>query len=101
MDFESSLPSSDSIESIILLRKMKLWHERVYSQLDQHLMAVKGLSAEKELQMKKLISLCTGFSGKEVEERVDSLLQSMESEPQDPGQLRLAAFMGKAKPITA
>lgn len=68
MDFESSLPTSDSVESIILLRRMKLWHERMYSLLDQHLMSLKGLSAEKELQMKKLISLCTGFSGKEVEE---------------------------------
>jgi hypothetical protein len=68
MDFESSLPSTDSIESIILLRRMKLWHERVYSLLDEHLTSLKGLSAEKELQMKKVISLCTGFSGKEVEE---------------------------------
>lgn len=68
MDIESSLPSSDSVESIIVLRRMKLWHERVYSLLDQHLTAQKGLTAEKELQMKKLISLCTGFSGKEVEE---------------------------------
>ncbi|PVF92812.1 apses-domain-containing protein [Serendipita vermifera] len=89
------LTEGNSMESLILLRRTKLWYERVMVTLAQKNSSLSNLSTEKEQQLKKIISLCTGFSGEEIDEQVSTLLESIESELQDPGQMKLAEFMDR------
>lgn len=69
MDSERSLNLPNTAESVVLLRRMKLWHERMYSLLDKQLSEAKGATAEKELQLRKVVALCTGIP----EETVDQV----------------------------
>jgi glutamyl/glutaminyl-tRNA synthetase len=64
---DSSSPEANSQETLILLRRMKMWHERIQAQMKQHKASVE-LNSEKELQLRKFLALCTGLSELEVEE---------------------------------
>lgn len=92
-----ALASANDLDSLILLRRMKLWHERINSILQQRQASAKEGGLEKELQYRKVIALCTGISADEIDENLEALLESFASEPQDPGQSRLADFMDKTK----
>lgn len=92
---------SSTLEDLIMLRRIKLWHERMTTLLTKKQASGERLAAEKERQLRRLVALCTGLSTSETDEQVDSLLESIESEPHDPGQIRLAAFMERTKPIMA
>ncbi|KAG8849501.1 transcriptional regulator swi6 [Serendipita sp. 411] len=83
--------------SLVILRRTKLWHERVSSLLKQHQASVEDASAAELSKLERVISLCTGLSGDGLDQRVGALLESMESETQNPGQMRLAAFMEKVR----
>jgi hypothetical protein len=61
------LTEGNSLESLILLKRMRLWYERIMTLLAQKNSSLGHLSTEKEQQLKKLISLCTGFSETEVD----------------------------------
>ncbi|KAG8798674.1 transcriptional regulator swi6 [Serendipita sp. 398] len=87
--------------SLVILRRTKLWHERVSSLLKQHQASVEDASAAELSKLERVISLCTGLSGDGLDQRVGALLESMESETQNPGQMRLAAFMEKTRSLAA
>jgi hypothetical protein len=69
---DPSSPEANSQETLILLRRMKMWHERIQAQMKQHKASVE-LNSEKELQLRKFLALCTGLSELEVEEVSDFL----------------------------
>lgn len=67
LDSDLPVPMDDSSESLIKLRRMKLWHERMERILEERLRKLQGASAEKEFQCKKIIALCTGVPINEIE----------------------------------
>lgn len=68
MDPDPTLPSTDSAATLVRLRRMKLWYERMEKLIDERLRLLKGSSAEKEFQCKKILSLCTGVPVDNIEE---------------------------------
>ena len=65
---EPTLPSGDSVTSLIRLRRMKMWHVRMEALVRQRLESLRGASAEREFQCKKIVALCTGVPIDKVEE---------------------------------
>lgn len=73
MEMETKVDSamasqSPTLDDLIMLRRMKLWHERIASLLTKRQTSREGLAAEKERQLRRLVALCTGFSTSEVDE---------------------------------
>lgn len=64
---DPSSSEASSQETLILLRRMKMWHERIQAQMKQHKASVE-LNSENELQLRKFLALCTGLSELDVEE---------------------------------
>ena len=67
-DAEIRLPDSDSLASLIKLRRMKLHYERINKLLDERLKELEGASSLKEFQCKKIVAMCTGIPIDKVED---------------------------------
>ena len=61
------IPEDDSPMSLASLRRLRIWHAQVDQIISHHINFTKGRNAEKELQCKKLVSLCTGVPLESVE----------------------------------
>lgn len=63
-DPEPPIPSPpttpDAMTTIIRMQRMKQWYSRTQKMLDERIESCRGASAEKELQCRKVVSLCTG-----------------------------------------
>ena len=59
---------SSTLDDLIMLRRMKLWHERIAMLLTKRQASRDVLASEKERQLRKLVALCTGFSTSEADE---------------------------------
>lgn len=68
IDAEPVLPAGDSAASLVRLRRMKTWHVRMEALVQQRLESLRGASAEREFQCKKIVALCTGVPVDKVEE---------------------------------
>jgi regulatory protein SWI6 len=68
VDIEPPLPSTDSVATLIKLRRLKLWHLRVEELVKTRLKGLQGATAEKEYQCKKIVALCTGLPIDKVED---------------------------------
>lgn len=69
VDSEPPIPGGgDSVATLIRLRRMKIWHQRMEDLVKARLKSLQGASAEKEYQCKKIIALCTGIPIDKVEE---------------------------------
>ena len=68
LDSEPPLPTTDSVASLIKLRRLRLWHMRMEELVKARLKSLQGASAEKEYQCKKIVALCTGLPIDKVEE---------------------------------
>jgi regulatory protein SWI6 len=112
---EPTLPAGDSVTSLIRLRRMKMWHVRMETLVRQRLESLRGTSAEREFQCKKIVALCTGVPVDKVEEvpefliccaladvlvqLLEDLLIAVESETQVVDIGRVSGFMQKVKSI--
>jgi hypothetical protein len=94
---EPTLPAGDSVTSLIRLRRMKMWHVRMETLVRQRLESLRGASAEREFQCKKIVALCTGVPIDKVEEMLDDLLVAVESETQVVDIGRVSGFMQKVR----
>lgn len=65
---EPPLPTTDSVASLIKLKRLKLWHMRMEELVKARLKSLQGASAEKEYQCRKIVALCTGLPIDKVEE---------------------------------
>lgn len=68
LDTEPAMPTTDSVASLIKLRRMKMWHERIEALMDARMRSLQGASLVKEFQCKKIVALCTGVPVDKVEE---------------------------------
>ncbi|KZP25560.1 apses-domain-containing protein [Athelia psychrophila] len=91
------LPTADSLQSLIKLRRMQLWHSRMEELMLQRLKSLQGASAEKEYQCKKIVALCTGITIDKVEEMLENLVIAVESESQIVDIGRVSGFMQKVR----
>lgn len=68
VDIEPPIPTTDSVASLIRLRRLKMWYARMEELTFARLRSLRGASAEKEYQCKKIVALCTGIPIDQVEE---------------------------------
>ncbi|KAI0084457.1 transcription factor [Irpex rosettiformis] len=97
LDEEPALPTTDSVASLIRLRRMKLWQLRMDKLMEERINRLKGASAEKEFQCKKIVSMCTGIPMDKVEDMLENLVVAVESESQVIDISRVSGFMQKVK----
>ncbi|PPQ98248.1 hypothetical protein CVT26_003419 [Gymnopilus dilepis] len=95
VDSEPPLPTTDSVASLIKLRRLKAWHVRMEELVEARLKGLHGASAEKEYQCKKIVALCTGLPIDKVEDMLDNLVIAVESEAQIVDLGRVSGFMQK------
>lgn len=65
---EPTLPTGDSVASLVRLRRLKMWHRRAEDLMEARLRNLRGASAEKEFQCKKIVAMCTGVGIDRVED---------------------------------
>ncbi|KAF8809482.1 transcription factor [Phlegmacium glaucopus] len=97
VDSEPPLPTTDSVASLIKLRRLRLWHMRMEELVKARLKSLQGASAEKEYQCKKIVALCTGLPIDKVEEMLENLVIAVESESQIVDLGRVSGFMQKVR----
>ena len=68
LDSEPAIPTTDSVASLIKLRRLKMWQTRMEKLMEQRLAKLQGASAEKEFMCKKIVALCTGVPLDKVED---------------------------------
>ena len=68
VDTEPPIPMTDSVSSLIRLRRLKLWQTRMEELMAARLTSLQGASAGKEYQCKKIVALCTGIPIDNVED---------------------------------
>ena len=68
LDSEPPIPTTDSVASLIRLRRLKLWSVRMEKLMEQRSSRLQGASAEKEFMCKKIVALCTGVPLDKVED---------------------------------
>ncbi|KAH8093276.1 transcription factor [Cristinia sonorae] len=93
MDPDPPIPVTDSAATLIKLRRMKMWYERMEKLMEERLRSMKGSSAEKEFQCKKILSLCTGMPVDSIESILDDLLIAVDSEASVIDLGRVSTFM--------
>ncbi|KAJ7504348.1 transcription factor [Mycena galericulata] len=98
VEAEPPIPPTDSVASLIRLRRLKLWHARMEDLMKARLKGLQGASAEKEYQCKKIVALCAQIPIDKVEEMLENLLLAVESEsPQVVDIGRVSGFMQKVR----
>ncbi|THH32465.1 hypothetical protein EUX98_g1729 [Antrodiella citrinella] len=93
MEPDATIPTTDSPETLIRLRRMKMWYERMEKLTNERLRLLKGSSAEKEFQCKKILSLCTGIAIDNIESMLDDLVVAVDSEASVIDLGRVSTFM--------
>lgn len=68
LEIEPPIPEENTKETLIKLRRMKMWQERTERMMELRLKQLQGASADKEYQCKKIVSLCTGVPIERIEE---------------------------------
>ncbi|KAF7308775.1 Transcriptional factor [Mycena kentingensis (nom. inval.)] len=97
LETEPPIPALDSAETLVRLRRMKMWHARVEDLMKGRLKGLQGASSEKEYQCKKIISLATQNPIDKIEEMLESLLEAVESESSNIDLSRVSGFMQKVR----
>lgn len=62
------MPLSDSVQSLIKLKRLRMWQVRTEELFRERMKNSQGTSVEKEFQYKKIVALCTGKPVDQVEE---------------------------------
>ncbi|KAJ7334133.1 transcription factor [Mycena albidolilacea] len=97
VEAEPPIPPTDSVASLIRLRRLKLWHARMEDLMKARLKGLQGASAEKEYQCKKIVALCAQIPIDKVEEMLENLVVAVESESAIVDIGRVSGFMQKVR----
>lgn len=97
IDSEPGVPTSDTVQSLIRLRRLNMWHARIEKLVEQRLAKLQGASAEKEFLCKKIVALCTNVPIDKVEDLLENLVIAVESESQVIDIGRVSGFMQKVR----
>ncbi len=77
MNLDPYIPEDDSPKSLASLRRIRAWHAQVDQVVSNRINFMKGRNAEKEMQCKKLVSLCTGVPLESVEPVSEAAIQGV------------------------
>ena len=80
---EPRLPTDNSMESLVRLRRTAAWHERILALLRQRAMQIKGSGAELEVRYKKIVAACCNMPVDQVDSVVEALVAAMESDGEE------------------
>ncbi|THU87994.1 hypothetical protein K435DRAFT_782260 [Dendrothele bispora CBS 962.96] len=97
VDPDPPIPTTNNVETLIKLRRMKMWHMRLEELMEERLKGLKGASTEKEYMCRRIVALCTGVPVDKVDEMLDNLVIAMESEAQVIDIGRVSGFMQKVR----
>ncbi|KAH7908923.1 apses-domain-containing protein [Hygrophoropsis aurantiaca] len=97
VETEPPIPTTESVSSLIRLRRLKMWNLRMEELMQTRLKSLQGASAEKEYQCKKIVALCTGIPVDKVEDMLENLVVAVESEAQVVDIVRVSGFMQKVR----
>ncbi|KAF8916007.1 hypothetical protein CPB85DRAFT_1291084 [Mucidula mucida] len=97
IETDPPLPAGDTVQSLVKLRRLKMWHDRMEEIMEQRMRGLRGASAEKEFMCRKIIALCTGVPVDKVEEMLENLISAVESEDQVIDINRVSGFMQKVR----
>ncbi|KAJ4469527.1 transcription factor [Lentinula aciculospora] len=96
-DPDPPMPIGNDVETLIKLRRMKMWHVRLEALMEERLKHLRGMSAEKEHMCRRIVALCTGMAVDKVEDMLDNLVIAMESEANIVDIGRVSGFMQKVR----
>ncbi|KAJ8095307.1 hypothetical protein PM082_010530 [Marasmius tenuissimus] len=68
VDPDPPIPTANTVEALIKLRRMKMWQMRMEELMEERLRGLRGASAEKEYMCRRIVSLCTGVPVDKVED---------------------------------
>ncbi|EJU03812.1 apses-domain-containing protein [Dacryopinax primogenitus] len=91
------IPSGDSTATLVKLRRIKTWSARVEQILSERIRRLQGAGAYKEVQCKRIVSLCTKVPVEEVERMLESLLNAVESDSDNLDMERVSGFLAKVR----
>ncbi|KZP01441.1 apses-domain-containing protein [Calocera viscosa TUFC12733] len=90
-------PMGDNAATLVKLRRMKAWSARVEQILAERMKRLQGAGAEKEVQCKRIVSLCTKVPVEEVERMLEPLLNAVESDSDNLDLERVSGFLAKVR----
>ncbi|KZT59025.1 apses-domain-containing protein [Calocera cornea HHB12733] len=90
-------PVGESSATLIKLRRMKAWSARVEQILVERMERLQGAGTEKEVQCKRIVSLCTKVPVDEVERMLEPLLNAVESDSDNLDLERVSGFLAKVR----
>ncbi|KAJ3994097.1 transcription factor [Lentinula boryana] len=96
-DPDPPIPMGNDAETLIKLRRMKMWHMRLEELMEERLKSLRGMSVEKEYMCRRIVALCTGMAVDKVEDMLDNLVIAMESEANIVDIGRVSGFMQKVR----
>ena len=68
VDPDPPIPAGNDLQTLIKLRRLKMWHDRMEEITQARMQGLRGASAEKEFMSRKIVALCTGVPVDKVEE---------------------------------
>jgi regulatory protein SWI6 len=108
------LPQGNGVETLVRLRRLKIWSARMESLLEERARRLQGADLLKEFQCRKIVALCTGqpvdkveqvsgsrcmcfFQGRTLLQLLDDLVKSVENEQTIVDLSRVQGFMQKVQ----
>ncbi|WWC87167.1 uncharacterized protein L201_002053 [Kwoniella dendrophila CBS 6074] len=101
IDVEIQLPERGEENSLIKLRRINLWEDRIYNLLSNKIEILENQNIGKTFKYKKLISLSTKVPIDKVDFMLDGLVTAIESDGQAIDFSKISEFMNRMKETTA
>ncbi|WWD22001.1 hypothetical protein CI109_106489 [Kwoniella shandongensis] len=98
---EIPLPERGSEGSLLILRRMAIWEDRIAEILEDRVRVMEGEGADKAVRYRRLVSLCTKVPVDKVDGMLDGLVTAIESDGQSIDLSRISNFMSRMKEARA
>ncbi|WRT65075.1 uncharacterized protein IL334_002017 [Kwoniella shivajii] len=96
-DDDIILPERGEENSLIKLRRINIWEDRISLTLQDKINALTNQSMDKAIKYRKLVSLCTKVSVDKVDGMLDGLVAAIESDGQGVDLSRVSEFINRMK----
>ncbi|GAA5880625.1 hypothetical protein JCM3774_000557 [Rhodotorula dairenensis] len=101
-DADPAVPATNgdepvSGEALVHLLRLQAWYERIEGLMQQRLEKLEGGNAEKERKLRKIVAGCCGVDEEAVDDMLEGLVRSLESDPSAMDLSRVASFLSRVK----
>ncbi|KAK6904056.1 hypothetical protein I203_107570 [Kwoniella mangroviensis CBS 8507] len=97
IQFDSTGGTNTNTDSLIKLRRINLWQDRILSLLNDNIQNLENQNFEKNFRYRKLISLSTKVPVDKVDGMLDGLVTAIESDGQSIDLSKISEFMSRMK----